>query len=330
MGKNQCTMKDVAQVVGVSTYTVSRALNGKKDISDKLRERILRTAHEMGYVPNIAARGLQSGRTKTIAVVLDDLQNMYYNILLSKFTRKLNAKGYHIIIYYEWDSINTLNENLMQRVLSSNPDGIISFLRVDKDALELNKIWKRPLAVIGAEEDDPQIDCVFFNDLEGGKMVTEYLIERGCRKIGFINASSKLLPGVRRGTGYCNALKEHGIPVDERLMIHLEDSNLTVEEAVCRLCGEYGADGIFCYNDMSALAVLRTLMSSPYKDAVLVAGWDNTGKEIKLPCRLTTVGVDFDSMVDDIITVLTERMEGDGEVNVLKKMYSVYLVKDEA
>ena len=328
MNKNQCTMKDVAQVIGVSTYTVSRALNGKKDISQQLRERILRVAHEMGYVPNVAARGLQSGKTKTIAIVLDDLQNMYYNVLLSKFTRKLNSMGYHITIYYEWDSISTLNENLMQRVLSSNPDGIISFLRVDKGALELNKVWKRPLAVIGAEEDDPQTDCVFFDDVAGGKAVTEYLLDCGCRKIGFINASSKLLPGVRRGEGYRAALQERGVPVDEKLVIHLEDTALTVEDAAFYLCATCGADGIFCYNDMSALAVLRALMGSPY-ERVTVAGWDNTGREIKLPCRLTTVGTDLDHMVDEVASLIAGRIEGN-ELPVMKKKMPVYLVKGDS
>lgn len=325
MKKNQCTMKDVARVVGVSTYTVSRALNGKRDISARLREEILRVSREMGYVPNVAARGLQSGSTKTVALVLDDLQNMYYNILLSKFTKKLNSFSYHVTIYYEWDSISTLNERLMQRVLSSNPDGIISFLRTDAQAIQLNKIWKRPLMVIGAQEDDPDTDCIYFDDGRGGEEVTRYLIGCGCRRIGFINASSKLKPGTVRCKGYERALRAAGIPVDEELIYNLEDRGCPVEEAVVHMA-KAGADGIFCFSDMTALNALWALNKTEYAGKIHVAGWDNVGQEIKMPCHFTTVGTDIDRMVDETVDVLMRRIEGQEEP-VLKKMYPVYLIE---
>lgn len=324
MSKSQCTMKDVAQVVGVSTYTVSRALNGKKDVSEQLRQKILRVSREMGYVPNVAARGLQAGRTRTVAIVLDDLQNMYYNILLTKLTRKFNSCGYHVTFYYEWDSISTLNEKLMQRVLSSSPDGIVSFLRTDSRALQLNKIWKRPLAVIGAREDDPDTDCIYYDDERGGAEVTRYLLGCGCRRIGFINASTKLLPGTLRCEGYKKALTEAGIPVDPSLIVHLEDRGQVVGVAVRELA-EKGADGIFCFSDMTALSALWSLMGTKYENKIRIAGWDNIEKEIHLPCRFVTVGADYDRLVDDAVDILIRRMNGE-VFDTVKKMFPVCLV----
>lgn len=326
MNKNQCTMKDVARAVGVSTYTVSRALNGKKDISDGLRTKILAVAQQMGYVPNIAARGLQSGSTKTVALVLDDLKNLYYNILLSKFTRKLSACGYHVTIYYEWDSISLLNGKLMQRVLSSNPDGIISFLCTDDSARSLNDVWKRPLVVIGAEETEMSADNIYFDDFGGGEMITEYLFSQGCEKIGYINATSKLRPGVMRGKGYARALEKHGQPSDGSLVYNLEDEGFDVDEAVRRLVGK-GVDAIFCFSDMTALDALSVLMKMGLEKKIRIAGWDNVTSEVNLPCAFTTVGVDLDSLVDDAVNILLRRIGGFDEAP-MHKMYPVCLVEN--
>lgn len=323
MAKGQCTMKDIARVVGVSTYTVSRAINGKKDISSQLKERILSVAKEMGYVPNIAARNLQSGQTKTVALVLDDLQNIYYSMLLNKLTNKFQARGYHVTIYYDVDSINTLNKNLMKRVLSTNPDGIVSFLSMEPGSCKLNKIWKRPVVVIGVREEDPDTDCAYFDDVGGAEHVTRYLFSQGCKRIGFINASSKLSSGVNRCKGYLNVLDELGLEKDGELVICLEDTGLSVDEAVKILVEEKKVDAIFCFSDMIAINALWCLKEGN-KD-VKVAGWDNIAQAIKMPCNFVTVGADIDAMVDDVVESLLLRINNE-EGPVLKKMYPVHLV----
>lgn len=327
MAKGQCTMKDIARVVGVSTYTVSRAINGKKDISLQLQEKILTVAKEMGYVPNIAARNLQSGQTKTIALVLDDLKNIYYNILLDKFTNKFQTCGYHVTIFYDKDSINTLNENFMQRVLSSNPDGIVSFLKIETGSVQLNKVWKRPLAVIGAFEEAPDIDCVYFDDVGGGEAVTCCLIEKGCKRIGFINASTKLNSGVNRCKGYFNALKEKGVEQDKSLVVNLEDDALTIEDAAEYLVNEKHVDGIFCFSDMIAINVLSYLNSKGKK--IKVAGWDNIAQEVKIPCDFITVGADIDGMVNDVVDSLLHKIRNE-DCPSLKKMYPVHIIDEKS
>lgn len=326
MLKSQCTMKDVAQRFGVSTYTVSRALNGKRGVSEALRTKIIETAQEMGYVPNIAARGLQSGSTKTVAIVLDDLQNLYYSVLLSKFIKKLNGVGYHVTIFTERDSISTLNNSLMQRVLSSNPDGIISFLRSDEDACSLNRVWKRPLIVLGTEESDEQTDSLFFDDRAGGRQVTEYLLSCGCRRVGYINATTKLLPGMRRFDGYRETLEARGL-YDEKIVVHLENRQILVEDAVKELLAE-GVDGIFCFSDMTALHALWALKHIIGGNRVRVAGWDHIGGEVRLPCSFATVDVDFDRVVSDAVKLFQKRVGGE-VFPAVHRMYPVKLIKEE-
>ena len=96
MGK--CTLADVAKACGVATYTVSRAINDKKDISKETKERILKVAKEMGYTTNVTAKNLRVGNSNTIAIVYDDFENPYYNSLIKKISYKLNEAGYSIAL----------------------------------------------------------------------------------------------------------------------------------------------------------------------------------------------------------------------------------------
>lgn len=325
--KHQCTLKDVAQAVGVAAYTVSRALNGKKDISDEMREKILKTAEEMGYVPNVAARGLQSGRTRTIAVVFDDFQNPYYNMLLTKLAYTLHTAGYHLTIFFEFNSISELSSELMQRVLSSNPDGIISFIHVDKKAIELNRIWRRPLVVLGVEQDAEEADSMFFDDVKGGRLVAEYLMREGCKKIGFVNATSRLTSGLHRMEGYTQAIESRGGSC-EGLTVQLEDSGMTVEQAFDFLVREKGADGLFCFNDVTALSALWYLSEHNPGRRVRVVGWDHIQQSMNLPVRLSTVHVHTDAVVEEAVRLLIGRIEG-ADAPVCHKMFDIAIVEGD-
>ena len=105
MAKSKCTLKDVAKACNVSAYTVSRAINGKKDISKETKEMILSVAKKMGYIANSGARNLRVGSTNNIAVIYDDFENPYYNMVIKELAYKLQEKGYYMTMFYDFDSI---------------------------------------------------------------------------------------------------------------------------------------------------------------------------------------------------------------------------------
>lgn len=325
--KNKCTLKDVAERVGVAVYTVSRALNGKKDISEELRRKIQIVAAQMGYVPNQGARMLRDGYSKTIAVVYDDFQNPYYNILLSKFADKLYKKGYNITIFYDFESISLLHEKLMTRVLSANIDAIISLIAADEDALILNEIWKKPLAVVSSTDNIENIDVFCSDDLNGGKVATEYLINQGCKRIGYINASLQQPSGMKRYNGYRQALQNADISYDENLVVRLAETKLTVGDGLTKIM-KSNPDAIFCFNDMTVLLVLQEIKAQNINTPIKIIGYDGIQRDLVLPVTITTMNVDFEQIAEDVVNTILRRINGE-TFDYTRKLYPVKLFEGE-
>lgn len=318
--KAKCTLKDVALACGVSAYTVSRAMNDKKDISKETKERILEVAKEMGYVQNVNAKNLRVGSSRNIAIIYDDFENPYYNYLIKKITYILSENGYSVTLFYDLDSISILNTKLMNRVLSSNVDAIISFIYVTPSAKKLNSIWKKPIIQIGAPSTENDISCFLLDNYSGGKMITNYLLEKGCRKIGFINATEQLVACLNRIEGYKAAHVEKGFAFNEDLIVHLHETDLDITDAT-QLLIDKNCDSIICYNDISALASLKYLHENNLLN-IEVCGFDNIKQSIPIPTPFPSVHGDTDVLVEESVNFLLERIKNPSDI-IVNKVFDV-------
>lgn len=306
MSKSKCTLKDVAKACNVSAYTVSRAINGKKDISKDTKEKILKVAKQMGYIANFGARNLKVGSTNNIAIIYDDFENPYYNMVIKELAYKLNENGYYMTLFYDFDSISMLNTRLFKRVISTNIDGIISLISVTENAKKLNQIWKKPLVQLGIKSEKNDLDCIYFDDFDGGYKLTKYIIEKGYKKIGFVNATDKLIPGLERIAGYKHALKENEYDINDNMIIHLTETQYTLQEATNKLLS-YNCDSIIAYNDMAALTIKKHLKSLKMYN-VLVCGFDNIQRCLPLPEHLISIYGDISTIVDLTVKTLMDRI----------------------
>ena len=320
--KSKCTLKDVAKACGVSAYTVSRAINDKKDISKETKEKILEKAKELGYVQNLNAKSLRTGNSNNIAIVYDDFENPYYNTLIKKITTILNEKGYFVTLFYDFDSISTLNSKLMRRILSSNVDGIISFIYVTPGAKKLNSKWKKAIIQIGAHSNDNDISCFIFDDFQSGRLITKHLIDKGNKKIGFINASEKLLGCLKRIEGYKSILLEEKIGIDESLIVHLAESSMELNVAVAYLL-ENKCDSIICFNDITALFAMKYLQENKIS-GVEVCGFDDIKKSFPIGIPLTSVQGDVNLLVDEAVNHLLDCLLSSSD-NVIHKVFDVQI-----
>ncbi len=318
--KSKCTLKDVAKACGVSAYTVSRAMNDKKDISKETKEKILKVAKEMGYVQNLNAKNLRTGSSQNIAIIYDDFENPYYNTLIKKITSILNERGYSVTLFYDFDSISILNTKLMNRVLSSNVDAIISFIYVTPRAKKLNSIWKKPIIQVGSPSTENDISCFIFDNYSGGRIITKYLLEKGNKRIGFINATEKLIACVNRIEGYKSVLKESGIVIDEELIIHLTEAEKEITEATQYLLDK-NCDGIICYNDITAMAVLKYLHENNIYN-IEVCGFDNIKQSLPIPTPFPSIQGDMDTLALESVSFLLEMLENPSDV-IINKVYEV-------
>ena len=306
---NKCTLKDVAKACGVSAYTVSRAMNNKPDISEATKNSILEKARAMGYVVNRGAKNLKSGKSDVVAIVYDDFKNPFYNQLIEMLSTQLYRNGYNITMFYDFESISMLNTHFLKRILASDIDGIISLIPVSKNAVSFNENWEKPIVQIGSPAQSLGIDVIYSDDYSGGKELTELLIKKGHRRIGFINAAPNMIPGLRRIQGYLAAIKEKGFDYADQYVLHLNGQLFTLEDALRRLVKD-GCDAIICFNDLTALSGKRILQEWG-EDEVEFAGFDGIERYTPIGTHLVSAHLEVEKIAEEAANILLKRLKGE-------------------
>lgn len=285
--KKVITLKDIASITGYSVYTVSRALNNEKDISVKTREKILSVADELGYIQNTTARNLRLGKTRNIGIIYDDFLNSYYSIVIKKMFIYLKEKGYDATLFYDFDSISKLNYKLMNRVISSNVDGVISLIEVTKDAFDLANRNNLPVVQYGSKSSIENINNVYFDDIDGGKLACNYLIKKGKRRIGFISSTKDHKGSMLRLEGYKLSLIENNLNIDDNLIIFLKEDKLDEYECLSKLLN-YHVDSIIAFNDYTGYTLLRELNNMNINDIEIV-GFDDISSIVPFANKIHSV-----------------------------------------
>lgn len=214
--KAAVTLKDIAKQTGYSVNTVSRALRDKDDIAPETKERIKQIAMEMGHVNNTLAASLRLGYTRTVAVILGDISNPHFAIMMKEIEAHAREYGYSSILF------NT-NENEEQELeairsaLNKNVDGII-ICPAQRSSRSLKYLEKTgvPFVLIGRR--DENYSYVVCNDELGGYQATKALLDAGHRDILLLHGARYISSARERIAGYRRAYAEVGIPVNEKLI----------------------------------------------------------------------------------------------------------------
>jgi LacI family transcriptional regulator len=260
-------LKDIARDLGVSTVTVSKVLRGATDVGLETRLRVLKRMKELNYRPNIMARGLAKGATFTIGLVVPDLVHPFF----AEFAKGLggvlrNARLSLVLASSEEDEESERREirTLLDRgvdvlIIASCQAKLRNFYELRDDRTPY-MLFDRNFHYLSAH-------FVGSDDVLIGEMATAHLIERGCRRIAHIGGQSSS-PALDRVLGYKNALRRAGMGIDESLIVtraRVEESGDAVgfELMQTLLQAEEPPDGVFCYNDLTALGAM---------DAALKAG----------------------------------------------------------
>lgn len=317
--KARVTIKDVAKKANVTPQTVSRAFRNTRDISEKTKNRILKIAAELGYVKNSSATSLRCGTSRLIAVIYDNHINLYFSIMLELVQSSLRAQGYSTLTLSNPDKRLTKEAYLF--ALSHGVGGIFSFLEPEEGVGELIDRYHVPVLLFGRRTALKNVDYIYSNDCEGGRLAARKFIESGCKRVGYIAESMSITCVYDRYSGFETELKEKGLApafIVDTGAIDLENKVL----AIYRDCPP--PDGIFCFNDMLAFDVLCVLDQNGLPPTKII-GYDNLQHEIRLPRRLTTVGTDKAAMVEKATAMLVQRLQNaDGEY--MAKEEGVFLV----
>ncbi|HLO80776.1 MAG TPA: substrate-binding domain-containing protein [Chitinophagaceae bacterium] len=218
------SIKDIANQVGVSTTTVSFVLNGKakeKRISEELKNEILKIASKLNYRPNQIARGLRTGQTHTLGLIVEDISNPFFANLAKVVEQEADKFGYTVMFCCTENS-ETKASSLINMLRHRQMDGfIITPTPGMEDDIRKLADEKRPLVLI--DRYFPKLDSsyVTVDNYQGAYEATRYLLGKGHKRIGLITIESSQVQMEKRYEGYIGALKDNGVEPSEDLILRL-------------------------------------------------------------------------------------------------------------
>jgi LacI family transcriptional regulator len=259
-------LKDIARDLDVSLITVSKALRGVDDISEETRQRVLKRMAELNYRPNMMARGLASGKTFIIGLVVPDLLHPFFAEFAKSLNGVLRPNNYGLILTSSEEDPG-IEQQEIKTVLARGIDALlIASCQPTLQGFFGLEDQRTPLILI--DRDFPRLRANFVgtDDYAAGLIATKHLLSTGKRRVAHI-AGPDLAPGEDRLRGYKDALREYGVAARQQYVI----SNARVEELgedvgyqgmrrllQCKL----RPDAVFCYNDLTAIGAIHATMEA--------------------------------------------------------------------
>lgn len=292
--KDVIRLKDIAQALNLSTSTVSRALQDAYDINPDTRQRILVVASKLGYKPNIHASALASGSTRNIVVVIPFITNYYFSSVISGIQEAAYKNGYNIVLLLTNDDTER-ERYLIENLAVSNLDGLLVSIASDTSNTDyFQSIINRgvPIVFFDRVPQDLESSKVIQDDYHGAFRATEYLINKGYRRIAHLSGNSHLLITQNRLKGYMDALNKYLIPARPEWIIHSGFSQQHGEADMLKILeSEEIPNGVFAINDRKAVGAIMAIKGKGKivgKD-IGVIGFTNDPISLIVEPSLTTV-----------------------------------------
>lgn len=299
------TMKEVADLAGVSTATVSHVVNGTKRLSPETTERVLLAIQQANYTPNTLAKSLRSGQTHTIGVLVEDIRGLPVPEIVSGISETLSKSGYRMLmfdlhllekLYNQYEQIVAYRDRInlgASALIQAHVDGIIYVGMHDRHLDQLFDPLRRPL-VFAYSHGTQQDSCVTYANLDSARELTQYLIGKGHRRIAVIAGHPHSYPTVMRLKGYQQAMNEAGLPVPPEYIRYGDwESDSGRARALELLECPQRPTAIFAMNDLMAAGCMHALAEAGLRvpGDVAVAGFDNREIARYLNPPLTTVAL---------------------------------------
>ena len=294
MTKRRVSLKDIANELGVSISTVSRALKDHYDLSPEIIAKVKALAKEWNYAPNPFAMSLLKQQTKTIGVIVPDIVTHFYSSIISGIENKAGENGYYIIISSSQESHRKEKENL-KNLLNLRVDGLIVCLSQDTmDFSHFESVLDSEIPLIFFDRvcRTEEFSSVVIDNVEAAKELTVHLFKNGSKKVAHIAGPPNLNITKERVEGYKKGLEECGLTFDPDLLIHC---NLSIEEAAVAtnklLSLKNPPDAIFGVNDMVIFSAMKEIKKKKLKvpeDIALVGFTDEFHATVVEP-NLTAV-----------------------------------------
>ncbi len=308
------TLDEVARLAGVSRATASRAINGGNRVSPHALAAVEDAVRTLGYSPNPAARSLVTRRTGSVALVVPEpdervFADPFFGHTLRSVNRVLAAKDLQLVLLLARPG----EEDRMLRYLRrGHVDGalVVSHHRSDRLADQLPALGL-PCAFVGRPwSGADHVTYVDTDNVEGGRLATRRLVERGCRRIATIAGPDDMTAGIDRLAGWRQVLAESGHAADA--VVHGDFTEAGGARATTELLERFpDVDGIVAASDLMAAGTLRTLSASGRRvpEDVAVVGYDDLEVAERSGPPLTTVRNPVGEMAEHATSLLLEEID---------------------
>jgi LacI family transcriptional regulator len=325
----RATQNDVAKLAGTSRATVSYVLNGRTDgnirVGDETRQKIQDAMRELGYRVNLSARSLKTNRSQLIAVLVPDLGNPFYPMLIRGAQKQARTRGYRILTI---DSLSSEEgeQDFMESAQEHIADGVImDSTYLDASDIKILQDAGIPCVGIGPRLADMGIDIISIDQNAAVRTLLDHLVSRGHSKIAHLTGDFHNINGRVRHEAFLQGMEAHGLAVDPRYILPgnflREGTAQSVEKWLLSFSSGERPSALFAANDLMAIEAIKAIrkLGLHVPEDFAVCGFDNIPEAEYVEPPLTTIGHDVEEMGREAARLLIDRVEGDNDKKAQKR-----------
>jgi LacI family transcriptional regulator len=314
---------DVARESKVSVFTVSAVVNNKSHVGKKLRDRVEEAIRKLNYRPNLVARSLAKQRTHTIGMIVPDIANPFFPMVVRGAEDAAQRHGYNLLLCNSDDSLDK-EESEIELLLSKRVDGILLTKAGGDFRAPLRQMIREvniPIVLVMRTYSKLTNDAVVSDDYQGAYDAVCHLARTGCRRIGLVSGPLKVSSALARWQGFRDALKSKGLPLEQNLVVEGDyriESGFRAGHALL----SHQPDGIYVANHLMTIGLLQASEEMGLRcpeDFGLVSFDDYPWLGVFRP-KLTTVELPKHQLGSEAAELLIERIGGSRKKAVVRKL----------
>ncbi|MFD2602533.1 MULTISPECIES: LacI family DNA-binding transcriptional regulator [Flavobacterium] len=338
--KRKVTLKQIAKELDVSISTVSKALRNSIEISEDTRQKVQAFAKLYNYKPNNIALSLKNKKTKTIGIIIPEIVHHFFATVISGIEQVANENGYNVIVCLSDESFDKEVIN-MEMLANGSTDGFIMSLSKEtqqkKDFHHIQEVINQgmPVVMFDRVTNDVLCDKVIIDDQLAAYDAVDFLVRQGFKNIGLVTTVDYVSVGKLRTEGYVNALNDHDLPINDNIIVKIEDIDNCAAKIEAMLQNNK-PDAIFAVNELFAVTTIKLANKMGLKvpeDISVIGFTDGIISQFSTP-TITTVSQNGIKMGGRAAKMLIERLEmeeeEDGNEQYRTELIDTHLVHRES
>jgi len=308
------TIRDVARLSGVSSMTVSRVINRSDRVHPETRRRVEHAIAELGYVPSRLARGLTGQRTATLAVIVPDVANPFFTLIVRGAEDVARRSDYRMILCNTRADL-AIERDVVEEMIAHRVEGVVIAPVSDRSRAHLRRLTAYGVPFVLVDRTVPGVDSdvVVGDNVDGARRLVEHLISLGHRRIGFIVESDDVSTARDRHRGYVEGLQAAGLPLDDDLIVRSSVDPGGGRDGLRRLLElAKPPTAVFTVNNLVALGALEAVRESglAVPDDVALVCFDDIEYASRMYPFLTVMAQPAETLGTLATQLLLDRIEG--------------------